>query len=189
MAETRNWCGDFCEEIGRGLLHASRLQTDSTADVCPDLETPSGHYVEVKSIGQGRQGLVYAQRLEHDLELTRRTRRRLTYLFVIHNVRATDIRSLFALRTALAGNLECMLAIPLPALAEACAGLTPRVMNYRLETATKAAEPMPGYRLSWNLLRRLAAGQTRYTEPVTAYGIEVASTVLHASPDAMKGLT
>jgi hypothetical protein len=179
MAETRNACGEFYEEATRAMLGADRHQTDGTADVCPDLSVGRNRFLEVKSIGCSRQGLVYSHRLDRDRQLLKSTRGQLTYLFWIHNVRASECSSLFELRDALATGVECVLAVPFETLWEATRALTPRVMNYRAATGSKPRQEMEGYRLPWGLLRDLSAGQTTMTWSVVAFGREVPPTPLH----------
>jgi hypothetical protein len=162
-AAVRTLVGAYFEEATRKLFGAERHQIDSTADVCPDFSVAgrARSFLEVKSVGRGRQALIYSKRLENDRRLMR-SGAALTYVFWIHDVEATRYTSREALYAALAAGVDRVLVIPAGRILAACRKLTPRVMNYRTPRKGRPAEdgePMPGYRLSWSTLRRLAAGK------------------------------
>lgn len=164
-AQVRNYCGEFFEEASRILFRAQRHQTDGRATVCPDLSVGPKRYLEVKSIGRTRQGLVYAARLEKDRRLVD-SGAQLTYVFWLHSVPAQAFTTLIQLRCALARGVDQVLCIPFERLEAACRRLTPKVMNYRNATVTKAAQPMPGYRLPMKLLHHLARGPVQLERTV-----------------------
>jgi hypothetical protein len=189
-AAVRTLVGGFFEEATRRLFQAHRHQIDGTADVCPDFSVDGRTdaagaplaFLEVKSIGQGRQALVYEKRLRNDRRLVR-SGRSLTYVFWIHDVRATEYTSRESLYEALGRGVSCVLVVPFRRISAACRKLTPRVMNYRTPSAGHPnAEPMPGYRLSWSLLCRLAAGKAQVERTVgRVYGVDVGTVTIHGS--------
>lgn len=172
MAQTRTYCGEFFEEATRDLFQADRHVTNGQADICPDLSL-GNHYMEVKSVGKGRQGLVYAQRLAHDRLLLDATGGQLTYVFWFHQIAAGECRTIAHLRASLAAGAVCVFAIPFQEIEAACRDLPPKVMNYRAATVGgKAKTEMAGYRLPWKLLSGLAGNQVGVATP-TAFGNRV----------------
>ncbi len=62
----RSWVGDFFEELLADLTGATRIRTESGADICPDLRFNSECFFECKGIGQSGQGIMYQNRYEKD---------------------------------------------------------------------------------------------------------------------------
>jgi len=162
MAQTRVHCGAFYEEATCNLFQADRHVIDSTADICPDLSLGKGQYLEVKSVGLSRQSLIYSNRLAHDRDLVNYTKGTLHYVFWIHNVEAAKCHSLHVLRDELARNVEEILVVPFDQLEQACQSIPAQIMNYRAARSDgRAAQPMPGRRLSYRLLKELAGNTER----------------------------
>lgn len=193
-AATRNLVGNFYQEAVRILTGAQEHQIDSRVDICPDLSTAPRHFLEVKSVGRGRQALIYQKRLDNDRRLVR-SGARLTYVFVIHNVEATSFVQREQLYAALGTGIECILVIPFERIRRACAKLTPRVMNYRAARSGShlGAEEMPGYRLSWSSLQAMAHGRCTIERRIgLVHGVEIPSVPLqgaleHAWPALSQG--
>lgn len=158
-AATRTLVGGFYQEAMRILFQADEHQIDGRVDICPDLSVGKRAFLEVKSVGCGRQALIYENRLKNDRRLVR-SGATLTYVFVIHNVPATTFTTREQLYEALARGIDRVLVIPFERIRRACSRLTPRIMNYRSARSGShpSATPMPGYRLSWSTLERLARG-------------------------------
>ncbi len=172
MAQTRNAVGEWCEVAGAALFKAERHATSGTAEVCPDLSLSSPlRYIECKSIGLTRQGLVYAQRLERDRQLVRETGAQLWYAFFLHTVAAAKCQTLHQLRAMMADGLREVLVVSFPMLEAICRDNPARVMNYRRATRTKAARDMPGHRLPMKALRWAACGA--YSQQVMAWAGDV----------------
>lgn len=179
MAQTRTYCGEFFEEATRDLFQADRHVTNGQADICPDLSL-GNHYLEVKSVGKGRQGLVYAQRLEHDRLLLDATGGKLTYIFWFHQVAAGECKTIAHLRNSLANGAVCVFAIPFPEIEAACRLLPAKIMNYRAAPSVNHKKvEMPGYRLSWKLLSELAGNQVGSVSP-TAFGQKIKRVVIYS---------
>lgn len=155
MAATRNYCGEFYEEATCNMFGADRHKTDGTADICPDLSI-GNHYLECKSIGLTRQGLIYSQRLEHDRWLLA-DGGKLSYVFWIHNVEAGKCSTLWELRDQLAVGAVEVLVIPFEEIEAACRMIPGKVMNYRAATTKqREKQEMVGHRLPYKLLKGLA---------------------------------
>ncbi len=156
-AAVRVHVGAFFEAATAVLFRAQRHQIDSTMAVNPDLSVGRHRYLEVKSVGLSRQGLIYKHRLQKDRELIKQTRGSLCYVFWIHNVEAMTYSSLAALRSALGRGVEEVLCIPFERLWRACRKLRALVCNHRPGARGGPREPMLAYRLPFRLLRRLAS--------------------------------
>jgi hypothetical protein len=182
-AATRNLVGGFYQEAARVLFGASEHQIDSRVDICPDLSVGPRSYIEVKSIGRGRQGLIYQRRLDHDRALVR-SGATLTYVFWIHNVEATAFTQREELYAALGRGVERVLVVPFERVSAACRTITPRIMNYRTPRAgvDGPGEEMPGYRLSWAILQEISAGKAVLERPLgTVFGVPVSPVELHGA--------
>jgi len=163
-AMVRNEVGTFFEEASRLLFQADRHQIDGRADVCPDLSVGRNRFIEIKSIGQSRQGLIYKHRLERDRMLVKNTGGSLTYVFWIHNVPATEYRSRHELRAALARGVDRVLVVPFERISAACRRLTALPCNYRTSNRNgkEEREPTFAYRLPFRLLQHLARGRCQW---------------------------
>jgi hypothetical protein len=173
QAAARHHVGEFFEEASRVLFGAARHQIDGRADICPDLSVGRHRYLEIKSIGCSRQGLIYTHRLERDRQLVRETGGQLTYVFWIHNAEAMQYRTLSSLRAALATSVKEVLVIPFEAISRACRHLRAMPCNYRATARNGKTEMEPtfAYRLPWGLLNRLAAGRGRWSpKDLSAHG-------------------
>ncbi len=175
-AAVRVHVGTFFEEASLALFGGHRHQIDSSAAVCPDLSVGPNQFLEIKSIGQSRQGLVYKDRLAKDRRLLRQTGGGLCYVFWVHNVEATMCKSLGELRAKLTKGVEVVLCIPFERLWRACRKLRATVCNYRTAARGAPDVPMVAYRLPWRLLLRLAGDPRRqvwHAPDFTIHGLTV----------------
>jgi hypothetical protein len=154
-AATRVIVGSFFEHLSREMFSATPHITDSTADICPDLRLANGTFLEIKSIGLSRQGIVYADRLKRDARLSRQTGNPLYYVFWVHSVPATQFTRREDLQEALRKGVDRVLVIDGARLRSACRKLTPTRMLVHRGDGGKV-----GYRLPWKLLTDLAKGPT-----------------------------
>ena len=182
-AAMRVHVGAFFEEASLALFGGWRHQIDSTAAVCPDMSVGHNRFLEIKSIGNSRQGLVYKHRLKKDRQLLKQTGGGLSYVFWIHNVEATMCKSINELWAKLATGIETVLCVPFKRLWRACRKLKATVCNYRTGSHGGPDEPMEGYRLPWRLLLRLA-GDPRHAwhpESFTVHGRTISGLTVRGS--------
>lgn len=111
VAACRNYVGDYFEEATAVLTRGTRLRTDSTKDVCPDIRLSDGSFLEVKSIGCGNAAMAYHNRLEKDMEFIRQGNK-LEYLLWKHNYRVNPKLTLPDLREGLANATEYAILVP-----------------------------------------------------------------------------
>lgn len=133
MASTRNICGDFFEEASRVLFHAKRHRTDGRCDVCPDLsliERPLS-FIEAKSVGCTRAGIIYEHRLRKDREFVDAIGAQLTYVFWMHRSRVGGCDTRGAIHCSLARTAWAVVALSLAQIEDLCRFRPARKMNYR----------------------------------------------------------
>jgi hypothetical protein len=170
-AQTRHATGQFAEELILKLLGGSAMVTDGQADICPDIKLSDHHYVEVKSVGEKRQGIAYEHIIDRSMRFVRRNRVQVSYAFVIHDVRAADSPDLFALRRAMAASIKRVVIVPFSDVLTALAKRPLEIMNYRSKSAAgKPDEPMPGWRIPAAQLRAWCTGQPTFAFDRTVFG-------------------
>lgn len=183
-AAVRNYAGEFFEEASRVVFGGRKHITSGQADICPDLslQVPSGepaHYLEVKSLRRGLQGLVYRDRLAKDRAFVRQYGCRLTYVLWCHEAAAAQCTRLHELRRLLGANTRFVLLIPLADMVRACIAVRPRIANYRLRRRNAPAFAMWAYRARWRHLTA-AAGDVGVTLPtIDAFGVRMDSVVAY----------
>jgi hypothetical protein len=176
MAETRNYVGDFYEEVTHRVFPTSaRHQIDSQADVCPDLSFGERTFLEVKSVGCSRRSLIYSKRLEKDRAFANAKEIDLFYVFWVHEAKMIDCATLFELRKLLARSTSAAYVVPLKRLERWAQEHAPRVLNYRHASLTKAAVDMPGWAVPLADIREMACQQSMASWGCMAYGVHVPS--------------
>jgi len=131
LPQARPYIGDFFEEATSSLFsNAYRLQTLSTADVCPDLYDPDqAVFFEVKSVGRSRHSLLYQHRIEKYDTFTEKYR--LYYVFWRHHLRlSSEITSLDELRVALANVVDDVIVVSSDAVHRMARTTNPRETSY-----------------------------------------------------------
>jgi len=165
-AQCRTYCGDFYEEAARSLLGDGfeRLATDSHAEVCPDLQARNQEFfVEVKSIGKNKQGIVYSERLDNYATLLATWfpslhdpspvfDPNLIYVLWNHDVRTKEHTTLEGLRAALADRTRACYILDFVALRRMAAYSDEKVLNYRSAEGYERVD-MRGHRLSSKVFR------------------------------------
>ncbi len=170
-AQCRNATGDFVEEAVSKVLGGRRMCTDGRAGICPDIELDTKHYLECKSIGKGKNGILYEHILDRAERFVRRNRVKLHYVFWIHTIRASDSADLFALRRAMAAGVDRLIVVPYEAVRDYVKTERLQVMNYRSASRNgKPNEPMPGWKISTKQLKLWSAGQPTFAFDTTVYG-------------------
>jgi len=170
-AQTRNATGDFVEEAVCKLLGGERMTTDGMADICPDIKLDPRRYVECKSIGKGKNGILYEHIVDRAVRFVRRNKVQLTYAFWIHTIRASDSPDLFALRRAMAAGVDRLILVPFEDVLAYTKGATLQKMNYRSATRDGAPNvPMPGWKISTKQLKAWSEGQPSIAFDFSVYG-------------------
>lgn len=138
MAQTRNLCGNFFEDLTAAALHGQRLRTSGACNYCPDVKRGDNVFAESKSSGKNGSVIVYTGRLEKDRVFTcppdgmGMGERQLFYVVWRHgvNVCADPAPGNVAdLRAALAANVRYGVVAHLGAIERACRATAPRLLN------------------------------------------------------------
>lgn len=175
-AQTRNATGDFVEELVKNLLGGERMTTDGQADICPDIELVRGKdYVETKSIGKGKAGILYEHIIDRSRRFVRRNKVRVWYVLVVHKIRAKDHADLFTLRRHMAEGIDRVIVVPFAEVLRTVDALPLEVLNYRCAPRNGSTEQppekeMPGWKLPARTLKAWSTGQARYAFDLKVYG-------------------
>lgn len=171
-AQMRTVMGDWCEELVARCLRGHRHQTDSQADVCPDVELinpplEGSHFVEVKSCRHAG-ALLFAKRLAKDRELEQ-TGVRLFYAFVRTTCALPVLPAqLFAIRDALARPRFQVMVVQSCKVRAWARTQEPRAMW--------SGGPL-GYRMPWAAIERIARLESAwvgdYEAKANVYGRDV----------------
>jgi hypothetical protein len=115
MAQTRNLCGEFSEQLAATVSGAIRIGTDGTKDYCPDLQLEN-NYIECKSAGKNGHVIVYEGRREKDREFIldggRMGGRMLFYWIWHHNANARGVKTEDELRRRWVAGLRYATLVP-----------------------------------------------------------------------------
>lgn len=167
-AQCRVYCGDFYEQAS-GVLFGDdfeRLTTDSTAEVCPDLQAKTqDFFVEVKSVGKNKSGIVYSERLTNydDMLATWFPSLfdpnpvfdpQLLYVLWHHDVKTKEHDTLDGLRAALADRTLACYILDHAAFKRMATYSDEKVLNYRSATGYDRVD-MLGHRLSSRVFRAI----------------------------------
>ncbi len=170
-AQTRHATGDYCEEAACKLFGGERMTTDGRAHICPDIKLGERDFLEVKSVGEKRQGIVYEHILDRGLRFIRRNQARLRYVFWIHETSPKDELDLFALRRSMAAHTARVIVVPFQAMLTAVGKLKITTMNYRSRSASGRPDvPMTGWRIPRTQLQAWASGQASFAPDLNVYG-------------------
>lgn len=180
IAACRNYMGDLFEELTVDLVGGKRLKTDSTKDVCPDIQIEDNLFAESKSIGCSGAIIVYQCRLEKDLEFLAETGAQMHYVLWHHSCRITEGAPLGDLRTLALTKVRSVTVIPLPALAEILKQSPLITLNKKCRNRGYGAYGYTdGYRIPYAKVRDALPSQPeavtataygRTTNPFTVYG-------------------
>lgn len=182
-AQTRNATGDFVEEATKQLLGGDRMTTDGMADICPDIKLSEREYLETKSVGLGRQGIIYEHIHDRTVRFIRRNRVRLSYVFWIHTLRAKDHTDLFALRREMAASIDRVIVVPFQIVSDYLKSTKLEIMNYRATTRDgKPDVAMPGWRIAPKQLKAWSTGQASMAFPMTVYGMPMGGFPVYRAP-------
>lgn len=169
LAACRSYVGDFFEELTVNTFGGQRLKTDSTKDICPDIQIRDTTFLESKSVGCSGAIIVYESRLMKDLAFVAEGNT-LYYIFWQHNCRITDGMKLGALRDALAVSVKSVTVVPLEKLRQSLTTL--KVLNakhtargYGSHGYTSGYQP----RLS-DVQRNVGPCKTLFPNQLVAYG-------------------
>jgi len=171
-AQTRHATGQFAEELVLKLLGGEAMVTDGQADICPDIRLDARTYLECKSVGRGKNGILYEHILDRGVRFVRRNKVKLFYVFCIHSLgRAGDSADLFALRRRMATSIDRLIIVPFSEVVEYTKTARLQKMNYRSASRTgKLNEPMPGWKISAAALRKWSSGQPTFAFDTLVYG-------------------
>lgn len=111
MAQTRNHCGEFAEQLTAIVVGGHRLKTDSRADYCPDILCGASTYVECKSVGRNGYGFVFEGRRAKDQSFNA-DGRQLLYLFWRHRMKTEGIGDVDELRRQWCASVKLGILVP-----------------------------------------------------------------------------
>ncbi len=173
-AQHRNATGDFVEELAKSLFGGHRMTTDGQADICPDIELTKRDYIETKSIGRGKAGILYEHILDRGRRFVRRNKCRLWYVLAIHTLKAKDHADLFTLRRHMAASIDRIIVVPFNEIVRVTEALPLEVLNYRAAPRNGEQDApereMPGWKLPVRQLKAWSTGQPRFAFDLKVYG-------------------
>lgn len=145
LAACRNYVGDFFEELTANAFQGTRLKTDSTCDVCPDIQVGEKQFLESKSVGCSGAIIVYNSRFHKDLAFEAEGNR-LHYVFWQHDCRIEEGMYLGDLRDMLAKRVRSVTVVSLQHLSNALIGVPLKTLNAK---HTARGYGSLGYRDGW----------------------------------------
>lgn len=128
LAACRNYVGDFFEELTANTFGGARLKTDSTCDVCPDIQIRDNVFLESKSVGLSGAIILYKSRFAKDHAFVREGNT-LHYVFWQHDCRIEDGMFLGDLRDQLAASVKSVTVLSLERLSGAIIGVPLKTLN------------------------------------------------------------
>lgn len=129
VAACRNYMGDAFEELTAIITGGTRLKTDSTKDVCPDIKIDERTFLESKSIGCSGAVIVYESRLAKDLAFAESHGIELFYVLWRHGCKIAEGVRLGDLRTEAMNRVKGVIIIPLSDLKSILSDLPVTVLN------------------------------------------------------------
>lgn len=133
----RSWVGDFFEELTASITGATRLKTDSNADICPDLRFAADTFFECKGVGRSGQAIMYQRRFEKDRRFIDQNTANVFYWFWRHKAAVLESETIGDLRTALAASVYTVAVISRRTLEEIISTRPLRRINSKYTTAGK----------------------------------------------------
>jgi hypothetical protein len=110
LAQRRVYVGDFFEQATQALIpDATRLQTSTAADICPDFEHKSG-FLETKSVGKSQEIIIRKGKLER--EQTFCENNTLFYVLWIHTCPVMTVDTRTTMHVALAQHVRRVVILP-----------------------------------------------------------------------------
>lgn len=182
IAACRNYMGDFFEELTVQLIGGQRLKTDSTRDVCPDIQVDDKTFIEAKSIGCSGGVIVYQCRLEKDLAFTKAQGVDLFYVLWNHGCRVADGILLGELRTGAAASVKSVTVLRLTDLAAILKTRPVKVLNSKHTARGYGAYGYnDGYCVPYSIFRN-AIPKLAIPWSAKAYGRCVSDVDIHIDP-------
>lgn len=172
MAMVRPWVGDFFEQATISLTGGVRLKTVA-GSLCPDVKLPSQWYAEVKSIGGSRARIIYKHRMEK-YEQFMKQGNKLVYVFWLHNCKATEYKTLFSLREALANSVLSVAVVSAKEVHRVAATCKERFTVYQGTKAEPSRRVMkPAYTIPPKKIMAWMSGQSTigYVDEVYGYAM------------------
>jgi hypothetical protein len=163
LAQTRNICGNLCEDLTASLTGGVRLATDSRCDICPDLlHKGTEDYFEVKSCGKNGSGIIYQVIWEKQRRFVEQGGK-LCYWFWQHKAECKSLAYASDVRSALFNSLQWVACIEFQALAEILASREKRTICTPGKNTTNYARN--GYGVGWSF--PTARVRERLAGPIT----------------------
>lgn len=192
MAQTRNHCGEFAEELSAIVLGAERCKTDGTADYCPDLRRGESQFIECKSVGRNGSAIIYKGRREKDRWFNFGNRD-LYYVFWRHRLSIDGIKDVDELRRQWAETVTEGVLIDFGTVDRLLEARPLRMLNKHYSRADKPLGygcRSKGYGDGWSVpyaILRDACMATFSIPPVSIRGVSVGPIALHTF-DSMRFL-
>lgn len=158
-AQTRNLCGEFYERATAAALNSTRLRTDGTMAVCPDLRhnLHPQTFIESKSVGSTGHSIIYAARMRKDRQFSKVHDVSFMYSIWHHRVRTKDITSEFDLYERLAAGTQYLIVLPLTVVYPLARSCSLKVLNKKYRERKEGrkylgyADRSKGYGIGWSI--------------------------------------
>jgi len=160
LGRARTFVGDIVEDFAAEMLNADRLKTDSTVDICPDLQRGPKDFLEVKASGSSNQIILYVERCDRydDFMSEGNT---LSYWVYCHSLKLQSVKWESDLRNELLRRFTKSIEVPMKSVHDYVKDREPRIVN--------GAAGNPKYKMGWtvstNVLKCLPGAFVKFNKP------------------------
>ena len=117
MGVARQVTGDFFEELTAACTRGTRLRTDCTADICPDVLLSNNVFVEVKAAGVSGSVIFYQDRHLNSTKFAATSK--LVLFFWHHKFKTSNALSVAELKRGLAASIQSLTILSFSTFCEA----------------------------------------------------------------------